>query len=161
MIVVASLQIYRAKVSHLTPWKGGGFGMFSTIESGSTRFLRATLTIVASDGSALDVPVELPRNPEVDELVLKCRAEPNPHALNELALLTLRQNWQAVPLKTMSVVGAGNARAFEVTATGNGGSEHPIRVSAMTLALYSVRLAPRSRTLKPTLLFRVRKEKEG
>jgi hypothetical protein len=37
LITVASLQAYVAARGHLTPWKGGGFGMFSVTDGGSNR----------------------------------------------------------------------------------------------------------------------------
>lgn len=35
LVAVASIQICEAAVGHLTPWAGGGFGMFATLDSGS------------------------------------------------------------------------------------------------------------------------------
>lgn len=43
LTVVALLQIYASTVGPLSAWKGGGFGMFSTIDSPGSRFLRAYL----------------------------------------------------------------------------------------------------------------------
>jgi hypothetical protein len=37
LIVVASVQIALARTAALTPWKGGGFGMFSTLDHGVFR----------------------------------------------------------------------------------------------------------------------------
>jgi len=37
LLIVASYQIYLVKTSRLSPWKGGGFGMFSTINSPGMR----------------------------------------------------------------------------------------------------------------------------
>ena len=43
LCVVACLQIYLAMTKSLSPWKGGGFGMFSTVDSPDARFLRIYL----------------------------------------------------------------------------------------------------------------------
>jgi hypothetical protein len=43
LIGIACLQLYLAHSHHLTPWKGGGFGMFSTVDSQGARFLRIYL----------------------------------------------------------------------------------------------------------------------
>lgn len=43
-LVLACWQFVRVQHDHLTPWKGGGFGMFSTIDSGAGRLL--TIEIV-------------------------------------------------------------------------------------------------------------------
>jgi len=47
MCLVAALQMTTAAFTHLTPWKGGGFGMFSTINSPWMR----TVTIEAETES--------------------------------------------------------------------------------------------------------------
>ena len=41
MCAIFSLQLWAATWSNLTPWKGGGFGMFSTCDSPDARFIRA------------------------------------------------------------------------------------------------------------------------
>lgn len=41
LIGVALLQIYLAVTANLTPWKGGGFGMFATIDSSAMRIIQA------------------------------------------------------------------------------------------------------------------------
>jgi hypothetical protein len=39
LIAVALLQLLLAHTAHLSPWAGGGFGMFSTTDTGSNRHL--------------------------------------------------------------------------------------------------------------------------
>jgi len=41
LIVVAAIQFYLSKELHVSPWKGGGFGMFSTVNSTNSYFFRA------------------------------------------------------------------------------------------------------------------------
>ena len=41
LIVVACCQIWLAHTTDLTPWSGGGFGMFSTIDGRGNRHLHA------------------------------------------------------------------------------------------------------------------------
>ena len=41
LIVVALVQIVLARSEALSPWSGGGFGMFSTLDHGSRRHLHA------------------------------------------------------------------------------------------------------------------------
>ena len=43
LCAVACVQIYLALTNTLSPWKGGGFGMFSTVDSPDARFLRIYL----------------------------------------------------------------------------------------------------------------------
>ncbi|MFK8004082.1 MAG: hypothetical protein AB8H86_31240 [Polyangiales bacterium] len=52
LAVVAAVQIVRAHSLDQSPWCGGGFGMFATVD-GRTRFLR----IVDDEGNARPVPV--------------------------------------------------------------------------------------------------------
>ena len=51
LVLIAVLQLYRAHTQHLTPWKGGGFGMFSTADAQGNRILRTYL--VTPEGEAL------------------------------------------------------------------------------------------------------------
>lgn len=41
LVVVALHQIFLAETQGLSPWSGGGFGMFSSVDAGSTRHLHA------------------------------------------------------------------------------------------------------------------------
>ncbi|KST65266.1 hypothetical protein [Mastigocoleus testarum] len=41
LILVALLQFYLAHTANLSPWKGGGFGMFAAVDSPSMRVLAA------------------------------------------------------------------------------------------------------------------------
>ncbi len=56
LTIVACRQIYLAKTQNLRPWKGGGFGMFSTVDR---RFFRSYLITDAGDA----LPVETPGSP--------------------------------------------------------------------------------------------------
>ena len=62
LVVVAVCQIGLAKTSGLTPWKGGGFGMFSTLDHGAYR--------------GVDVVIEAPDRSEAQNI---------PPSLEELA----------------------------------------------------------------------------
>ncbi len=44
LVVVAAVQIALAELGTLTPWKGGGFGMFASVDAIGNRFLSVTLT---------------------------------------------------------------------------------------------------------------------
>ena len=41
LITVATHQLYLSATAGLSPWSGGGFGMFSTTDAGATRHLHA------------------------------------------------------------------------------------------------------------------------
>ena len=55
LLLVAGLHLYRVKMADQSPWKGGGFGMFSTVDAPGARFVKAYL--VTAGGR---VPVEIP-----------------------------------------------------------------------------------------------------
>lgn len=49
LIVVALVQQTLVRTRHLTPWKGGGFGMFAGVDNGRTRLLRVVLQTDSGD----------------------------------------------------------------------------------------------------------------
>lgn len=58
LIAVAAVQVVLARTVDLTAWKGGGFGMFSTLDHGAYR--RVDIVLDAPDRSeALAVPESL------------------------------------------------------------------------------------------------------
>ncbi len=86
LVVVALLQIDRAHSQHQTPWKGGGFGMFSTNDRGSNRSLRL---IGHQDGRQKNL--RLLRHPEAERLARQTLALPSDDNLFELAHILSRQ----------------------------------------------------------------------
>lgn len=88
LIVLASHVSLRAS-SDATPWKGGGFGMFSTIDSPGTRIVRVELQ---SDLGA--VPVAVPDR--LEDQVAGVRAAPSTGRLVRLGEALAAQRW-AVP----------------------------------------------------------------
>lgn len=67
MIAVASIQVYRVAAFQLTPWKGGGFGMFSTTDSGLDRKIILEIEVAGLHHFAL-LPTGLP-DPELHKAV--------------------------------------------------------------------------------------------
>jgi len=73
LVAIATYQVYLVRTANLTPWKGGGFGMFSTDENGANRTVRVYL--VKSDHGVLrQLPVAAPR--EFAALVSDVRQAP-------------------------------------------------------------------------------------
>ena len=58
LCAIACLQIFLAMTKSLSPWKGGGFGMFSTVDSPDARFLRIYL-INGNEETAVLLPDHL------------------------------------------------------------------------------------------------------
>jgi hypothetical protein len=86
LISVATAQLITARTSLLTPWKGGGFGMFSTVDAPHTRFLRIALE--TPDG---DRRVSLPESWREEAAVL--RAAPTQARVEALAATLASQTW--------------------------------------------------------------------
>ncbi len=78
MIAVAAVQIPLALTSDLTPWKGGGFGMFSTLDHGAFR----GIDIIVS-GPDRSETVEIP--PSLEELAARAVTYPSDSMLRRLA----------------------------------------------------------------------------
>jgi hypothetical protein len=91
LVVVALGQTAAVKLSTMSPWKGGGFAMFASIDSGSERSL--ILTISEVDGT--DHQPVLP-GPPWRPHVLAARAWPTPERLAELNRWMLAQPWQVL-----------------------------------------------------------------
>jgi hypothetical protein len=78
LVAVACSQLWLAHAEGLSPWLGGGFGMFSTTDTWSRRHLHAW---ALSPGVRREV--EIP--PEVARLVRRVLALPTPTHLRALA----------------------------------------------------------------------------
>ena len=78
LVVVAGCQIALANTTGLTAWKGGGFGMFSTLDHGAYRGV--DVVIEAPDRSeAQDIP------PSLEELASRSATYPSDWLLRRLA----------------------------------------------------------------------------
>src|SRR4051812_37163958 len=78
LLAVLASHISLRATANLTPWKGGGFGMFSTIDSPATRQLRIELQ--TEDG---DTPVAVP--PGFNGQAEEVRAAPSAGRMRALA----------------------------------------------------------------------------
>lgn len=87
MLVVIGVQVYRAQTMNQTPWKGGGFGMFSTNDHRSTRL--AAIRVVV-DGREL--PVSLSENRKY--LKEKFLGAPNEASMERLFGRLTQLEWQ-------------------------------------------------------------------
>jgi len=97
LVVVAALQIAQARISGLSAWSGGGFGMFSTTDAPSTRHLHV---FTIRPGLRREIPQKMLPERAVD-LAL---ALPTPRHLEQIA-----EAARAVPTRDH-----GSPRAVEV-----------------------------------------------
>lgn len=88
LVVIALNQIYLAQVKGLTPWKGGGFGMFSTIDSTGARNLQIFL-----DTESDTFKVNIPADPKISKLAERARAMPSRTTLLMLGGLIAEKRW--------------------------------------------------------------------
>jgi hypothetical protein len=96
LVLVALRQIALSQTRGLSPWKGGGFGMFSSLDRAETRLLRCDLVTGSSR-----TPVALSRSERMSRLASKARSEPTRPRLEALAAEIERE---------LSAQGAGGAR---------------------------------------------------
>jgi len=78
LFAVAVSQIVLATLANLSPWKGGGFGMFATNDGTAYRFIRL---IVDAPGRSEELSVP----PSLDEAALRAQLFPADHFLRVLA----------------------------------------------------------------------------
>lgn len=83
LLALCLLQLVLVREAGLSPWKGGGFGMFSTLDNSNFR----TVRVIAVEGGR-DVPVTLP--PGTERLRRAIRILPLHRWLAELAADALR-----------------------------------------------------------------------
>ena len=87
LCLVAVFHVVRVWSCSQTPWKGGGFGMFSTVDGESARFLRCYLV---GDGGELPLGIR----PAAEKTVSELRAAPTQAGLDELAQRLAEQSWR-------------------------------------------------------------------
>ncbi len=79
LVCVALSQLVLAQRADLSPWSGGGFGMFSTTDAGSRRHLHV---FVLRPGLERELPIPL----VLEELARRARVLPSEANLRALAL---------------------------------------------------------------------------
>lgn len=92
LCLVAVTQIYLAHFHNLTPWKGGGFGMFASIDGLESRPVHVTI-VSGGTSFVVDPRALLPD----DRAYQRVQALPNEAQLRRLADLVLARRWIADP----------------------------------------------------------------
>jgi hypothetical protein len=78
LAVVAAAQVTLAKTAGLSPWKGGGFGMFSTTDDAGRRYVRVFVT-------AVDRSEEIAIAPSLEDAARRAAVLPRDAELSRLA----------------------------------------------------------------------------
>ena len=86
LLLVFIFQVYQVHFRDLVRWKGGGFGMFSSIDSGSSRFFRLFIKV---DGKLK--PAALPFNR--GGIFQKALIYPSDQNLKEISNDLLQNTW--------------------------------------------------------------------
>jgi hypothetical protein len=98
LVVVALTQISIARLDHLTPWKGGGFGMFATLDHGAFRRLE-----VVAEGPDRSEELEIP--PSLDALAARAATYPAHWLLRRLATqVAARERRHGRPITRVRIV---------------------------------------------------------
>jgi hypothetical protein len=78
LLAVACAQVTLARTAGLSPWKGGGFGMFSTTDDGGRRRVRVFVT-------APERSEEIAITPSLEDAARRAAVLPTDAALSRLA----------------------------------------------------------------------------
>lgn len=78
LLAVAGLQVLLATTAGLSPWKGGGFGMFSTTDDGGRRHVRV---FVDAPGRSEEIAI----SPSLEDAARRAAVWPTDYLLTGLA----------------------------------------------------------------------------
>jgi hypothetical protein len=107
LATVALVQIFLVNTTGLSPWKGGGFGMFSTIDSVTERRVVAHVRLAAGEFTAdLGGPLARPRD--------RVQAQPTSQRGEELIQAILRHDWEPSADRRVAIATRGGERPAEV-----------------------------------------------
>ena len=97
LVVVAATQVTLARRAALTPWKGGGFGMFSTTDDASRRRVRVFV-------NAPERSEEIDIAPSLEDAARRAAALPADHELARLAKgIVARERRYARPVEAVRI----------------------------------------------------------
>jgi hypothetical protein len=97
LLLVAAVQLIRVETQHLTAWKGGGFGMFSSLD-----LIRVVRVHVTTDEGEAVVPL-----PDLPILKARLLAAPDMPALERVASRALERDWVLLDYDEMVAGAAG------------------------------------------------------
>lgn len=89
MLLLAARQHYLARTSNLSPWEGGGFGMFASADLPTARFLRISVT-TADDSSHKGI---LPVGIGLERGLKQLQAMPTPERVQAFAERLAVETW--------------------------------------------------------------------
>jgi hypothetical protein len=97
LVAVAAIQIGLVRTAALTPWKGGGFGMFATSDHAGQRTLRIVV-------NAPERSEEIAISPSLQDAAARVVALPGQRQLERLArLVAAREQRHGRPVETVRI----------------------------------------------------------
>ncbi len=109
LLLVAGVHFVRVEFYGQTAWKGGGFGMFSTIDSPAARYLRIYLV----NGESR-IPVREPVR--LTKRVSEYRSAPNTHSLEVIAEELAAATWVRSDYRTFEATEAESSEPEKIRA---------------------------------------------
>jgi len=91
VIAVAAAQIYLATSGMLASSEGGGFGMFSAIDSPEVRLI--DIQAIDSDGTEIDIEYNYQGSPVSENLIKKIKSNPERQLLTDFADYLLKARY--------------------------------------------------------------------
>ncbi|NOQ15320.1 MAG: hypothetical protein GQ583_12695 [Methyloprofundus sp.] len=85
LFIVVAQHFFLVRTQHLSPWLGGGFGMFASTDVGSSR--KIIVTAISKNGE--ENPITLAGH--LEELYQRARGLPSARQLDELAQATWKE----------------------------------------------------------------------
>ena len=150
LILVASHQVWLASTSNLSSWKGGGFGMFATVDPSSFRAVRGSFDTpegpIPFDVYALD-----DLGGAIQKTFQNARALPDQRRLRPLAELVTRSRWQVVGGVAQHQELLPTSDDSPILVPGPGDDADSITVTGGRLEVWRVRYDRHTRTIRPEL----------
>ncbi len=143
---VALNQLYWSNFHDLSPWKGGGFGMFSHIDSPSSRLVEAYV-VVGEKKEAVDIPSWLKSDIE------RLKTFPTSTRARALAGVLAAQRWGYLVLAPPNSQSRVDVQTSErwLSVVKDSGAQVPIE--AVEVSIYRVRFSSQPWQLTKILLF--------
>jgi hypothetical protein len=136
LTAVALQQIVLSRRFDMSPWKGGGFGMFASVDAPTQRFMRSYLVV---DGR--DIPVTLPDRDLLGDSVTRAITLPTAGRLEGLAATLARRSWY---LERDSGIASPES--------GSAGTSTRLRPSAIRLEVFRIVFIPETLEVERVLL---------
>jgi hypothetical protein len=111
LVLIACFQIFAAFTNDQSAWKGGGFGMFSTVDSPSARFLKVYL-LSGDEEEAVRV------SPRLSRLQRIVRTVPTQENLELMARTLTEETWIRAPFPYLFY--SGEVNDWQQDGTGSG-----------------------------------------